>query len=139
MALAHPCVFPIALRALVALFPLFGVPDSFICENLQCFCDLEEPCQRRAWTSLLTVHDFDAEAFGIGAAVRRAEELGKKAGKRSGSYTGTLGPRFGPGPFWAIFFLIFWMARGAPWPLWDIFRNFTPDKISNFFWKDFLA
>ena len=30
MALAHPCVFPIALRALVALFPLFGVPDGFI-------------------------------------------------------------------------------------------------------------
>ena len=29
-ALAHPCVFPIALRALVALFPLFGVPDCFI-------------------------------------------------------------------------------------------------------------
>ena len=25
VALAHPCVFPIALRALVALFPLFGV------------------------------------------------------------------------------------------------------------------
>ena len=30
VALAHPCVFPIALRALVALFPLFGVPDGFI-------------------------------------------------------------------------------------------------------------
>ena len=30
-ALAHPCVFPIALRALVALFPLFGVYDGFIC------------------------------------------------------------------------------------------------------------
>ena len=30
MALAHPCVFPIALGALVALFPLFGVPDGFI-------------------------------------------------------------------------------------------------------------
>ena len=30
MALAHPCVFPIALRALVALFPLFGVYDGFI-------------------------------------------------------------------------------------------------------------
>ena len=29
-ALAHPCVFPIALRGLVALFPLFGVPDGFI-------------------------------------------------------------------------------------------------------------
>ena len=29
-ALAHPCVFPIALRALVALFPLFGVYDGFI-------------------------------------------------------------------------------------------------------------
>ena len=28
--LAHPCVFPIALRALVALFPLFGVYDDFI-------------------------------------------------------------------------------------------------------------
>ena len=32
-ALAHPCVFPIALRALVALFPLFGVPDGFIWEG----------------------------------------------------------------------------------------------------------
>ena len=29
-ALAHPCVFPIALRALVALFPLFGVYDGVI-------------------------------------------------------------------------------------------------------------
>ena len=29
-ALAHPCVFPIALRALVALFPLFGVYDGFM-------------------------------------------------------------------------------------------------------------
>ena len=29
-ALAHPCVFPIALRGLVALFPLFGVYDGFI-------------------------------------------------------------------------------------------------------------
>ena len=32
-ALAHPCVFPIALRALVALFPLFGVYDGFIVTN----------------------------------------------------------------------------------------------------------
>ena len=30
MALAHPCVFPIALGALVALFPLFGVYDGFM-------------------------------------------------------------------------------------------------------------
>ena len=29
-ALAHPCGFPIALRALVALFPLFGVYDGFM-------------------------------------------------------------------------------------------------------------
>ena len=29
-ALAHPCVFPIALRALLALFPLVGVYDGFI-------------------------------------------------------------------------------------------------------------
>ena len=29
-ALVHPCVFPIALGALVALFPLFGIPDGFI-------------------------------------------------------------------------------------------------------------
>ena len=29
-ALAHPCVFPIALRDPVALFPLFGVYDGFI-------------------------------------------------------------------------------------------------------------
>ena len=28
-ALAHPCVFPIAPRALVALFPLFGVAFHF--------------------------------------------------------------------------------------------------------------
>ena len=28
--LAPPCVFPTALRALVALFPLFGVYDGFI-------------------------------------------------------------------------------------------------------------
>ena len=27
-ALAHPCVFPVALKALVALFPLFGVYDG---------------------------------------------------------------------------------------------------------------
>ena len=28
--LAHPCVFPIALRDLVALFPLFGVYDDLL-------------------------------------------------------------------------------------------------------------
>ena len=36
-ALAHPCVFPIALRALVALFPLFGVYDGFICAAVEEF------------------------------------------------------------------------------------------------------
>ena len=29
-ALAHPCVVPIALKALVALFPLFGFPAGFM-------------------------------------------------------------------------------------------------------------
>ena len=33
--LAHPCVFPIALRAVLALFPLFGVPDGFIIKGAQ--------------------------------------------------------------------------------------------------------
>ena len=34
-AVAHPCVFPIALRDLVALFPLFGVPAAVILNFLE--------------------------------------------------------------------------------------------------------
>ena len=44
-ALAHPCVFPIALRALVALFPLFGVYDGFIRNTLGGFAPkIHESC-----------------------------------------------------------------------------------------------
>ena len=63
-ALAHPCVFPIALRGLVALFPLFGVYDGFIWRLLRDFFETlsKTPFGRPPET--------DFEDFGITLTIR---------------------------------------------------------------------